>query len=127
MPAQVKEKILRRIIDWELRLNQHWWLNESGEDPAIARRWAAIILTIAVYACWRRAVCKRGAAGLGWIVSNQKVRDSPFTQFLYREGPPRAAMDAVATLQGGSLASAVMDAVTTLQGKKATLQGGSLG
>ena len=118
LTVDLLEKVIRPLTDWELRKIQRWWLVESGEDKAMAERWVAI-LTVAYYSCWRPSQFTKptrktipwqqwlvrardvteGVKGVGWVVRNQKARDSPYTQFFYREGPAEVVLQAVATLQ----------------------------
>ena len=115
--AELTEKCVRPLTDWELRMIRQWWLEDSGEVPAVARRWGAVI-TVAYYACWRPSQFTKpskpaipwqqwlvrvrdvvsGAAGLGWEVRTQKARDSPFMQFYFRDGPAREVLEAVRLL-----------------------------
>lgn len=110
------EELVRPLTDWELREVCNWWLTQSGERPAVARRWAAI-LTVAYYACWRpsqytkptrpsipwkewlvrRRDVVRGEAGVGWIVRDQKSKNS-YQQFYFVNGPAQDLVAAVNVL-----------------------------
>ena len=113
--SAIKKAQPRPLTDWELEKVCKWWTQESGEDLAIARRWAAV-LTVMYYACWGPAQFTKPAEGDGWeewLVKQSEVRkEEEMVSWMLRDQKSGIKVKQAYDLEGP--AAAVVRAVSTL-------------